>query len=50
MPPDVKPNPSSLHVRLGSMSFIGHAKDKEVYFLQHGWARLLEMTESERGK
>jgi len=32
------------------ISFVGHAKDKEAYFLQQGWARLVEMTESERDK
>jgi len=39
-----------MHVGLWSFSFIGHVKDKEVYFLQQGWARLVEMTESERNK
>jgi len=28
-------------------SYFRHVKDKEVYFLQQSWARLMEMTESE---
>ena len=39
-----------VHVRLWSFSFIGHTKDKGVNFFQKDWARLVEMTESERGK
>jgi len=26
---------------------VRHAKDKEIYFLQQGWARLVEVTETE---
>jgi len=36
---DSNSNPIRLHVRLRSFLFIGHTKDKEVYFLQQGWAR-----------
>jgi len=39
-----------LHVRLCLFSFIGHAKDKEVYTIHYGWARLLEMNDTERDK
>jgi len=35
----LNPNPGSSPVR-----FHGHVKDKEVYFLQQGWARLVENT------
>jgi len=45
MPKDLNPNPHLL-----SFSFIGHMKDKEIYFLQQGCARPMEMTESERDK
>jgi len=45
MPQD--PNPKTC---LWSFSFIGHTNDKEVHFLQQGWARFVEMTESERDK
>jgi len=37
-----------LHVRLWLFSFIGHAKDKEAYTMQWGWAGLMEMNETER--
>jgi len=37
-------------IRFWPFSFIGHAKDKEVYFLQQGWASLVEMTETEGDK
>ena len=50
MPQDWKSSPSRLYVRLRSYSFIGHATDKEVYFLQQSRTRLVEMTESERDK
>jgi len=33
-----------------SWSCFGHVRDKEVYFLQQNWARLVEMTESEGEK
>ena len=41
-----------MHVQdyLWTFSFIGHAKDIEVYFLQQGWDTLVEMSENERDK
>jgi len=39
-----------LHVRLWLFSFIGHTKDKEVKTMQLGWARLVEMNETEKDK
>jgi len=50
IPQDLNPNPSSLHDCFWSFSFIGHAKDKEVYFLQQSWTGLVDMTETERDK
>jgi len=37
-----------VHVHL--WSFFGYAQNKELYFVQQGWARLVEMTEGEREK
>jgi len=37
-----------IHIHL--WSFVGHVKDKEIHFLQKGWVRLLDMTESEGEK
>ena len=39
-----------VRLRLWSFSFIGDAKDKEVYFLEQGWTRLVQMTEIEGEK
>jgi len=36
-----------VHAHLWIFLFIGHAKDKQVYFLQQGCATLVELTGSE---
>jgi len=43
---DLNPNSSPC----SSLTINGHAKNKEVYFLQQSWVRLVEMTESEEVK
>ena len=39
-----------IQVHIHIWLFFGHAKDMEIYFLQQGWIRVVEMTESEREK